>query len=178
MAVHSLLQLSERWPRHIWLGGSMKFASLEWGWSLFPSLLEESWHDWNIVDWDIKPLLNQYFRSFEKVNSLTAKKQRINPIVSFRRSFLPSIHFDHSECITIQPPIIAKPLKTDCWISNDLDNSNWIICRIFSKKDSTRSDCSSRSSLIWGYFVCAYFFLSVLCWHHNSLFTLTPQIMI
>ena len=27
--VHSLLQLSERWPCHIWLVGRMKFASLE-----------------------------------------------------------------------------------------------------------------------------------------------------
>ena len=27
--VHSLLQLSERWPYHIWLDGRMKFASLE-----------------------------------------------------------------------------------------------------------------------------------------------------
>ena len=27
--VRSLLQLSEIWPRHIWLTGRMKFASLE-----------------------------------------------------------------------------------------------------------------------------------------------------
>ena len=27
--VHSLLQLSERWPGHIWLVGRMKFASFE-----------------------------------------------------------------------------------------------------------------------------------------------------
>ena len=58
----SMLQLSERWPCHIWLVGRMKFASLVvnlggvWTFSLShiflsPSLWEESQH-YNIVDWD------------------------------------------------------------------------------------------------------------------------------
>ena len=55
MVVRSLLQLSERWPCHIWHVDGVKFASLEanfggvWGpfrlshsFFLSPSLLEES----------------------------------------------------------------------------------------------------------------------------------------
>ena len=58
--VRSLLQLSERWPCHIWLVGRIKFASLEVNVSLGllvnPILLvwEEPQLDWNIVDLEVK----------------------------------------------------------------------------------------------------------------------------
>ena len=60
--MRSLLQLSERWPCHIWLVGRIKFASLEvnvslgWGLLVNPILLvwEEPQLDWKIVDLEVK----------------------------------------------------------------------------------------------------------------------------
>ena len=62
--VHSLLQLSERWPCHVWIVGRMKFASLVSilvgvvAFLVYPILFLLLTHDWSIVDWNFKPKNN------------------------------------------------------------------------------------------------------------------------